>query len=321
MQNHKDVSEKIYQQIEKSKNILLVSHQKPDGDTLGSNLALLDYLLNKNKQVTSFCLDSVPQNYQFLPHSHLISNDHKIFTKKYDTVIVLDSGSLDYAGVDNLITAIPKKFVLINIDHHASNPGYGDVNLVFESASSTAEIIYRLLKDWDVDWTIDMATALACGLVTDTGGFKNPATSYQCLSATASLVQKGAKTHNIIQATLNRTEINSLKLWGRALERLKKIEKYNIIYTWITQQDFIECQVDETATEGIANFLHVLKDGKIIMVLRETTDQQIKGSLQTTTDIDLTKLATAFGGGGHKKAAGFSLPGKLVYDNNKLRIE
>jgi bifunctional oligoribonuclease and PAP phosphatase NrnA len=320
MQNHKTVSENIKQEIAKAQNILLISHQKPDGDTLGSNLALLTYLQTQNKNITSFCLDPIPKSLKFLPNGNLLNNDHKVFTKKYDIVIVLDSGSLDYAGVNKLITALPLGYKLINIDHHITNPLYGDINLVITSASSTAEILYRLFKDWQVDWNSDIATNLSCGMITDTGGFKNAATGYHCLYAASEMMINGAQPHNIIKSALSNTNIDNLRIWGLAMERLSRSKKYELVYTWLTQEDFKEYGVDDSAAEGLTNFLHVLKDAKVILLLTELPNNTIKGSMRTTSEFDLTKLAKLFGGGGHKKAAGFSLPGRMVCDNNKLQI-
>ncbi|MFA6466709.1 MAG: DHH family phosphoesterase [Patescibacteria group bacterium] len=321
MENHKTISENIKQELDKAKNILLISHQKPDGDTLGSNLALLSYLKEKNKNVSSFCLHPIPNTFKFLPNIYLVTDEHKLFSYSYDLVITLDCANLEYAGVDKLVTALPATYKLINIDHHITNPNFGDINLVIPEASSTAEVLYRLFRDWQINWNSDIATSLSCGMITDTDGFKNGATSYQCLYAASEMIRQGAKPHNIIKHALNNTNIDNLRIWGRALERLRKSNTHDIVYTWIDQNDFKQCQVNESSTEGIINFLHVLKNAKIIMVLTEMKNDTIKVSLRTTTDIDLTKLAGIFGGGGHKKAAGFSLPGRLVYDNNKLRIE
>ena len=320
MQNHKTISQAIYQQIAKAQNILLICHQGPDGDALGSNLALLNYLLKEKKQVTSFCLDPAPNFLNFLPNVELLTDDHRIFQQAYDTVIMVDCSNLEYAGVDGLMTAIPSKFTLINIDHHASNPDYGDFNLVLSEASSTAEIVYRLLKDWQADINSEIATSLATGIITDTHGFVNPATNYQTLAATADLKNKGANIHRIVQITLQQLNVNVLQLLGRALARLNKIEKYNLVYTYLTREDFLECEVDDSVMKGVANFLHILKEGEVLMVLREKEDNTIKASLRTTGQTDLAKLAEVFGGGGHQKAAGFSLSGKLVCDNNKLKI-
>ena len=321
MNDYKDTSQSIKDLLQKAEDILIISHQKPDGDTLGANLAMTTYLLSQDKKVTSFCLDPLPATFNFLPQSHLLTDDHLVFAKQYDLVIILDSGSLSYAGVDKLLTALSNDFIMINIDHHASNSDYGDLNLVIPTAASTTEIIYRLFKDWNIKWTTSLATALVCGLITDTGGFMNPATNYSTLTAAADLINHGANISQVSQITLFNQNINSLRLWGMALSRLTRNPKYDLVYTYLTQKDFDNCQADESATEGIANFLHILREAKIVLLLRETGDGLIKGSLRTTSDhIDLAKLAQILGGGGHKKASGFSLPGRLTYDNNKLRV-
>ena len=279
------------------------------------------YLISQKKTVTSFCIDPLPETFHFLPNSHLLTNDHLIFTKQYDLVIIVDSGSLNYAGVDGLLTALPKGYILINIDHHTSNNNYGDINLVISTAASCTEIIYRLFNSWKINWTPEIATALICGIITDTSGFTNPATNYRTLEASASLINQGANTYQIAKITLFNQKINELKLWGRALSRLNKNKKYDLVYTYLLEQDFIDCETDDSASEGIANFLHILKEATVIMVIKETKNGIVKGSLRTTADnIDLTKIAGLMGGGGHKKASGFALPGRLSYAKNKLRI-
>ena len=320
MKNHQNISQTIWQKVQLAEKVLIFSHQSPDGDTLGSNLALAKYLKTLGKEVTSFCIDPVPDNLKFLPNQHFLTNDHLVFTKKYDLVIALDSGSLDYAGVEYLLTALPSGFSFINIDHHASNTHYGHINLVLTDASSTAEVVYRLFKDWDIIWDSEIANCLACGLITDTGGFKNPATSYLALSAAADLHRQGAKLQNIINKTINNNEFKHLKLWGRALARLKANDRYQLVYTFLTQADFQDCGLDSSKIEGLSNFLHILNEGKVILILKEDNNNIIRGSLRTNTNIDLAKLAQMFGGGGHRKASGFILPGRLEYVNNKLKV-
>jgi len=320
MLNYHTSNQAILQEIKKAEKILIISHQKPDGDTLGANLALRKYLANLGKDVHSFCDSEIPDYLKFLPDSHLVSNEHILFTKKFDLVITVDCATIELTAAEKLLTILPQPYRLINIDHHNSNPLYADINLVLTEACSTAEVIYRLFEDWLTDIDQDMATNLACGLITDTGGFKNPATSYQSLNIAAKLFKQGANLHQLLKITNRSKNINNLILWGRALERLEKNQKYNLVFTWLTQDDLVETSNDESAIEGISNFLHILKEGQIILVLTETKDNVIKGSLRTTSEIDVSKIAQIFGGGGHKKAAGFSLPGKLVYDNNKLSV-
>jgi phosphoesterase RecJ-like protein len=321
MNDYQDISHQIKNELEQAQDILIISHKKPDGDTLGSNFALASYLKDQNKNVTSFCLDPMSEMFYFLHYSYTLTTDHLIFTKKYDVVILVDSASLPYAGVNGLLTALPKGYKLINIDHHASNDYYGDINLVIDSTASCTEIIHRLFNEWKINWTPEIATALICGIITDTGGFTNPATNYRTLESAAHLINQGANINQVTRLTLFNQNIHQLKLWGRALSRLTKNKRYDLVYTHLTQKDFLECEVPDTASEGIANFLYILKEAQVIMVIKETDNGLIKGSLRTTSDeIDLTKIAALMGGGGHKKASGFALPGRLAYDNNKLRV-
>lgn len=319
MLNYHLSSQAILQEIQKAEKILIISHQKPDGDTLGANLALRKYLANLGKDVHSFCDSEIPDYLKFLPGSHLVSHDHLLFTKKFDLVITVDCATIQLTAAEQLLEVMPPH-LLINIDHHSSNPEYADLNLVLTEASSTAEVIYRLLADWQITFDQEIATNLACGLITDTSGFKNPATSYSALNIAAKLFQHGANLHQLLKITNRSQNIDHLILWGRALERLQKVEKYNLVFTYLTQADLVETNNDESAIGGISNFLHILKEGKIILVLTETKNNLIKGSLRTTSEIDVAKIAQLFGGGGHKKAAGFSLPGKLVCDNNRLKV-
>ncbi len=321
MNNHKNISNAIREEINKAHNILLLSHKKPDGDTSGSNLALHIYLKSIGKKVTSFCLDKLPDYLKFLPQNNLMTNDHLVFSKKYEVVIVLDSGSLEYAGVANLLTSLINKYTLINIDHHATNPLYGDINLVITSASSTCEVVFRLLKDWQIEWNKSIATCLACGIITDTGGFLNPATNYQSLLAASELVDNGANINKIVQTTLTQNNLLDLKIWGKAFQRLTKVPKYDLVYTFLTKEDYEEYGVSKTAADNLVNFLQLLKEARLVLLLTEAKGM-IKGSFRTTEkDLNVAQLAKLLGGGGHKKAAAFSFPGKLSIEDNKLRIE
>ncbi len=320
MQNHKTTSHDIQSAIKAADKILLIAHQNPDGDCLGSVLAMYRYLASLDKNITVFCNHKIPDNFDFLPDANKLTNDHTVFTKSYDVVITVDTAALHLTGIEELLKIIPNKYKFINIDHHISNEKYADINLIISGASSTAEMIYRLFKDWQANIDQEIATQLACGMITDTGGFKNPATTYTCLDIAGELINRGANISQLVKNTINDTNITRLQLWGRALERLTKVNKYNLVYTWLTLQDLKECQADGNASEGISNFLHILNEGKIIMVLQETDNNIIKGSLRTTSKVDLSKLFALIGGECHQKAAGFSLPGRLEYDNNKLRI-
>ncbi len=320
MENFKQISQNIKDHIDEAEKILLICHYNPDGDALGAILAMANYLTEQEKQLTAWCFDPLPANFSWLPNSQLLTDSHLIFTKSYDLVIILDCGNYSRTKAEDLLAVLPPH-IKINIDHHPSNDNFGDINLVLPQASSTTEILHRLLKDWNEDVSQNVATCLACGLVTDTGGFVNAATNYLTLETAGDLIKAGVSLNRIISITSGSQSINNLKLWGVALARLKKNNKYGLIYTWLTREDFTNCELTGDRTEGLANFLQTIKEARIILVLAETEDGFIKGSLRTTeNNIDLNKLAGLLGGGGHQKAAGFRLPGRLHYDNNKLKI-
>lgn len=310
----KQLHQRIVSVLADAKRVLIVSHRKPDGDTIGAALALAHYCEGLNKPYQCFCVDAPAPYLQFLPKAHEVTNDVRVWqAPDLDVVVVVDAGDLKYAGVDQLITTIPNKFTLINIDHHVTNPGYGDINLVDGVASSTCEIIFHLL-DGVRAVNHGVATCLLTGLITDTGSFSNLATTASAIGVAAKLVAKGASLPQISKHALQYRPYNTLKLWGRALERLHEDPNTGMVVTAITLDDIHECNADDEAVSGISNFLNSLDQAaeKIILVLTQSQPGLVKGSLRTTSPLlDVTEFAKLYGGGGHKKAAGFSVAGTL----------
>ncbi|MBU1130769.1 DHH family phosphoesterase [Patescibacteria group bacterium] len=321
MIKHLETIQKIKQAIDEAKNILAITHQKPDGDGLGAICALASYLTSLRKNYQLFCLDPVPDSGIFLPLAHQITADRSVFNNQYDLIIILDSGDLQHAGIDQLLENYKHQYTLVNIDHHITNQGYGDLNLVLAEKSSVSEIVYNLFHIWHFPICKEVATALLNGIIFDTGAFSNAATSLSSLEAASHLLNLGARHKEINESQIRNKSLGLLKLWGRAFERLTYNPHYDLAFTVITQQDIKECQASPEATEGIANFFNELAGAKIALVLKEEPDGQIKGSLRTTyDDIDVGQLAKNWGGGGHKKAAGFSVKGRLVYNENRWKI-
>jgi len=320
----KDIAtaQKIQQKILEAENILLVTHQNPDGDGLGAVSALSFYLARLNKKYQLYCFNAVPKNYLFLPLMHQFSNNAKSLTaEKFDLIIVLDSGNLDHAGLTEFISQQTGKYFLINIDHHQSNNNFGHLNLVQSYSSSACEIIYDLLRFWKVAINKEMATALLNGIIFDTGMFSNAGTTFSALAASSHLLNLGARHHEINQNTLRNKNLELLKLWGRAFERLTYNPKYDLAFTVLTLKDFEDLYIEPGAIEGLSNFFNELSGAGVIMVLIERSDGTIKGSLRTTNDnIDVSKLANLWQGGGHRKASGFTLPGRLVYNKEKWQV-
>lgn len=309
----------VEQRLRGAGRILIVPHRRPDGDAIGSALAL--WLLCRQWGVAAdvYCPDPVPNYLKFLPHGHQLLTDEQLLAAAYDIIVILDS-DLSFTGLAELIDKIPHQ-QLLNIDHHATNTGRGmDLAVVAPQASSTCEIIFYATKLWPVAWTADLATILLCGIVTDTGILGNPASSAWAFSAASALVNYGARWHEVVTYTSRTRALAVWRLWGVALQRLRFYAADNLAVTFIRQADIAAAGAE--AIEGIANFLGAFCQVPTIMVLREQDDGTIKGSFRTTADdVDVAQLAIGLGGGGHKKASGFILPGRLVEQSGGWQVE
>lgn len=316
------IFQKIKEEIDKAGEIIVITHQNPDGDALGSLLGMGHYLKQAGASYTLFCVSPAPEYLKFMPNLDTITTDEKtLLGKQYDLIIILDSGDLEYAGVSEQFHRLKGLPIVINIDHHPTNKYYGHLNLVDPKASSTAEIVYHFLDYFRLPIPKDVATSLLTGILTDTGSFSNLSTTPSSLEAASRLMGAGAQVKKIIANTFQNKTLNQLQLWGRALSRLKQDRQTGIITTILTQKDFQELHIDEDSSEGISNFLNSVGEAKAIIVLREKSDGTIKASLRTTQpDVDVSKLAKFFGGGGHKKAAGFTIKGKIVETDSGWQV-
>lgn len=311
---------RLHDEIMRAEHILLIPHQHPDGDALGSVGAFMQWLRKLGKSHMAFCSTEVSHRMRYLPHADYIISDNTMWEKeRFDLIIVLDSGDLTYAGVNTFITTLSYKPVVANIDHHISNTFFGDVNLVYPKASSTSEVIYTFFRENNVAIDHDIATCLLTGLLYDTNNFTNAATTDRSLIIASELIHAGGDIHFVRKALFQDKSLGTLKLWGTVLERLEKHDELDIVHTFITLDDLTAHGVNEKDTEGIANLLNILGDGKASLILRELKDGKVKASFRTThDDIDVSAWAGMFGGGGHRKAAGFALEGTIDSVREKI---
>ena len=310
--------EALREQITKSQQLIIIPHQHPDGDAMGSATALFGYLTSLGKNVTMYCATPTNPKWQFLTHADKLSTDPAIFSEPtVDTIIVLDSGDLRYAGVEALVKNHPA--FIINIDHHATNEYFGKLNIVDPGTASTTNVLFHLFEALGVPFTKEMATSLLTGLITDTDNFTNAATTPDAMAAASVLVKAGGDLKTINDLMTRNKSIDSLKLWGKVLSRLQKHDALDLTYTYITKNDIEEAHVNEAESEGIANFLNNLGDTKIALILKETLDGKIKGSFRTIRDdVDVSAIAKQMGGGGHRRAAGFTTDGTINEVLNKI---
>ncbi len=297
--------------INHSKRILLTMHERMDGDDGGSVLALMHHLEKEGKQITCVIKQGVPESLKFLPGSHKIKDD--ISGANFDLLIFCGCADKKRTGSENISRL---NTPTINIDHHPDNSIFGDINIVDPDKSSVAELVYNFFvyNRWPINK--DIATCLLTGIVTDTGSFKHANTKAETLKAASQLMRKGANISKISKHTYKNKKPQILKAWGRAMENSFYDEKNKIIYSVITEKDLKELEVlPKTAFEGFVETLNTAPETKFAMFIRQE-GEIIKGSLRSEEhkQIDVSKIAHLFGGGGHKLAAGFSVAGRLTKD-------
>jgi len=295
--------------IQKSEKIIIISHRGPDPDSIGSNWALSLCLQKLQKQVISACIDLTPKSCKFHPLSPLLTKDLDI--SSYDLIISVDCGSTNQVALGkiypNLFTIKP----FINIDHHTSNNNFGTINLVYTNFCSTCEILYNLLKIWNLPINQEIATLLLFGIYFDTGSFKHSNVTPEILEIAGDLINYGANLQLITKNLFQCFSKEKFHLWGDILNNFQ-ISKKNVATTVVQQNTFQKHNTQTEDLEGLINYLVSTKNTDFALLVHENNKGDLKGSLRTEHNhIDLSKIAASLGGGGHKKASGFSFPGKI----------
>ena len=318
-------AQKTLQHINNSSRVLIVSHANPDGDTLGSALALSHYCDLQNVANDLLCADAPAHYFSYLPKiNHYHTSLSTINIKHYDTIVCVDHGSLNQSRFQDHLQGIindTNAATVINIDHHASNDSFGNLNHIVTETSSACELLYDMFNECNVVIEKNIATCLMTGIITDTGNFTNRATKQSSLHAASDLVSKGAKIPEISNYVVKNKSIQSLNLWGQIFSRLTINKKYNIAYTVIKEEDFDDNDLNRDAIDGLVNFLSNMEGIRIVMLLIQEKTGLIKGSFRTyRDDTDVAKLASVWDGGGHTKAAGFRIEGNLKEENGKWAV-
>lgn len=315
--------QKTWDALNRAARICVVIPAKPDGDNIGSALGLFSALRAQGKTVVIVALGKIPDYFGFLPGINAVVYDvHAVTRHPWDAMVVTDVSDPLYAGIAPLRDACTPRPMLVQIDHHATNTFFGDVNCVDPHAASATVIVANLLRAMQVFVSPDIAICLLTGLLTDTGFFSNPATDEQALATGAFLLERGADVRPLFKALVVNKDMKTLKVWGKTFERMRFCEKWGLVVTVLFNHELTDAGLSSESAEGIANFLNILSGVRAVCVLREETPGKLKASLRTThLAVDMARLALLFGGGGHKKAAGFSMDGKLTEKNGRWEVE
>ena len=298
----------ILNKIENASNILIITHINPDGDTLGSASALKSYIGNKADILIQINDNfNFPSTYHFLPYLNNALN-FSTLKDKYDLVIALDCASIDRI-IEQARSIFDKSDNTIAIDHHKTNKGYAKTNLIRGGISSTGEVLFDFFEKLNIEITQQMAIGLYAAILTDTGCFKYESTTPHTFEIAKKLALTGINTSEIADLCYTNKAKNMVLFQNYLVTNAIFCLNDKIAYTLISKEIQEKYSAKDEYTEGICETLRSIKNVEIAFVLKET-DSGVKASIRTK-DIDATKLASKFNGGGHKRAAGCTIKEKL----------
>lgn len=301
MKTRPKIIDRILEVLRESRTVCVVGHVRPDGDCVGSQLGLALALRAEGKEVTVWNADSVPQKLAFLDRHKLIQRPAA--GKEFDCVVATDAASLERLGP--VADCIQQRKVFINIDHHASNTRFADINWVSAREPSTGELIYRFLRE--VGWSVtpEIADCLFAAVSTDTGSFQYSTTRPATLHVAAELVQRGADLGRVCQEVYQSFPLPRVKLLRHVFQSFKLTHQNQIAYFWLRRRDYERTGAETADSEGLIDHIRAIEPVIIACVFEELEPNLIRVSLRSKTDaVNVSQIASHFGGGGHAAAAG-----------------
>ena len=298
----------IIKAINEGHNFLITAHIRLDGDALGSELALYLMLKEMGKKAVVYNKDHTPERYQFLPAAHNIT--HSISNiEQYDTCFVLDCSDLTRVGdeADN----IGKIKKLINIDHHVSNNGFCALKMLDAKASSTGELVFRLMRGMRVKMSKDICTNLYAAIITDTGSFRYSSTTKETFLASGILVGEGANPQRIAENIYESDSPARLKLLAKTLSTLSLDLESKVGSMVVTQKDLMEAGAAWEHTEGFVDIPRTVKGIEVSVLYTQRGENNFKLSLRSKAKFNVEKVARKFGGGGHIHASSCWMKGDI----------
>lgn len=307
MSSQPKILRKLLDAVRTHQSFCVVGHIRPDGDCIGSQLAMTLALRNEGKEAVCWNQDPVPQKYRFLDPEGIVQTPKT--GKKFDCVIATDAATFDRLGTVG--ACVLDRQVLLNIDHHESNTRYGNLNWVSAKSPSTAELIYRLLRAGRFAITKPIANCLFTGVSTDTGSFQYPTTRPSTYHVAGDLVARGADLALICDEVYQSYPLSRAKLLKHIYSTFKLTDCNRIAYFWLKKVDFVRTGAESADTEGLIDHIRDIEPVVVACVFEEIEPELTRISLRSKSHlVNVSTIAAEFGGGGHSAAAGATIPGK-----------
>ena len=294
--------DEIKQKIDEANSILILTHENPDGDAIGSSLAMYLVLTSLGKEV-EVIVKGMPDNFKFLPHSDSIKETPS--REIYDIVLVLDSS--DIKRIENYEEYFENAKTRIVIDHHSSNAMFGDYNFVNPASPACAQILVAILEYWKIEISKEVATCLMTGIITDTGGYKNSGTTAETFEFSAWAIQKGVNIQKVFKNAMQVISRNKFELKKLAINRLELLEDGKIAFTYLTKEDDERFSYKPGDHDGIVEIGRDIEGVEVSIFLYEKENGVFKASLRSNDYVNVSDVCLLLGGGGHIKAAGCNI--------------
>lgn len=302
----------IIEEINNAESIVILTHENPDGDAIGSSLALYNGLKQIGKNA-DLIIPEFPQTFEFLKNSEEVKKEGK--TEKYDLAIALDCG--DIKRLDGFAKYFEDANVRISIDHHSANTMFADYNFVNPMAPACCQILVTVLEALGIEIDKEIGTCLLTGIITDTGGFKYSGVTSETFEFAAELLNKGVNVSNIYKRVLQTLSKPSFELRRRAMNRLEFLEEGKIAFTYTTLKDEEETMAGSNNHDGIVEMGRDIEGVEISIFLREK-EEGYKISLRSNEYVNVSDICLMFSGGGHIRAAGGSI--NLPFEQAKQKV-
>lgn len=307
---------KIKNIVDTGERFLITTHIDPDGDALGSCFSLYWVLDSLHKMPSVYVRDKIPYMYEFLP------KPPNLFFKEipkgnYDAIFALDCGNLFRVG--NGHKRLKEMGPLVNIDHHTTNETFGNVNIINQGSSSTAEILYKLYRSMKVSFTYDIAVNLYTAIFTDTGSFRYSNTNSDSFLICEEMTKYGVSPSHVAQMVHENHPKERFLLLSEVLATLETFKKDTIAMARVTKEMFRKTKTSKEYTEGFVETIKEIRGVDVAILIRELADDQFKISMRSKGNTDVAAVCNHFGGGGHKNAAGCTMKGTIVLVKDMLK--